>query len=212
MNPQTLFEFINGDGAHSNVDELIAIMESTKPTFIKAMRQVSKYGKGYKLPIYGKMKASKQYEEMLASLKSGTTEVKTNVPTLWQSQYPELSEEWLPYPATGRHISKEMTGTDKSKILVGGAPGDKGYYETLVHEMLHEMGTHGFIEPVGVGYPSRARDLSVKQFLSKLVAPRSRYNYGLQSRRILNEAMNKGLLKLTEDPYGVYGRPIANEY
>lgn len=173
---QNLLSMVN-DTPHSQVDELIAISQGTKPEMLRAIKSVAPFFSTYKIPLYGNIQANKKYDDILKRLQSGNINVTNEVPEEYKNTLADMM-------VLGQHDTEGKRtpysrGDAKANIFVG----SKTDHKTLIHELLHEVSEHSRVEADNYG------------FLEKLLIPTDTRNYDYHSSNILNAAIERGIIK-----------------
>ena len=173
---QNLLSMVN-DTPHSQVDELIAITQGTKPEMIKAIKSVAPFFSSYKIPLYGHLKANQKYDDILNRLKSGHISVTNEVPEEYKNTIAEIM-------VLGQHDTEGKRtpysrGDTKANLFVK----SKTDHKSLIHELLHEVSEHSRINADTYG------------FLEKFLIPTDRRNYYYHATNILNSAIEKNIIR-----------------
>jgi len=175
------------------------LLELAIPEIKKSIRKVAPYGKGYKLPIYGKIKANKDYEDLLDAIINERLELKmvepgkiykdeVTLPVYAEGIYSQKKwHEGVKYDDVIGNSKKAYSG--KNVLNVGTLKSFEKRYgkekakqkqlEVIFHEMLHGIGEH-----YGEG-----RNTLKEDFISTTLFPESTGSYNKQAKTLLQKYM-----------------------
>tara|TARA_R100001082_G_scaffold105361_1_gene77385 strand:+ start:276 stop:845 length:570 start_codon:yes stop_codon:yes gene_type:complete len=168
----------------------ISLLQLIIPEIKDAIRKVAPYGKGYKLPFYGKMKAKKDYENLLDAvdderlqLKIGDTDVFDFREHFAAGKYEQKKwHEGIKYDDIIGNVKEAYTGKNVIKVRpiewfedrYGKKEGKAKQMQTIFHELLHGIGQH-----YGEG-----RNVRSERLLSSLLFPESTGSYNRQAKNL----------------------------
>jgi len=174
---QNLLSMVN-DTPHSQVDELIAITQGTKPEMIKAIKSVAPFFSRYKIPLYGRIESNKKYDDILRRLQSQHITVTNETPENYKNTLAEIM-------ILGSHDTEDKNrtpysrGDTKANIYVS----SKDDRKSLLHELLHEVSEHSRLEAEDYG------------FLERFFIPTDTRNFNYRAENILDAAYERGIVK-----------------
>tara|TARA_R100001530_G_scaffold94049_2_gene65296 strand:- start:4065 stop:4631 length:567 start_codon:yes stop_codon:yes gene_type:complete len=167
----------------------ISLLQLAIPEIKNAIRKIAPYGKGYKIPFYGAMKAEKDYENLLDAIVDERLQLK------FEDPIPEnmvagvrgtyRSEKWhegTKYDNIIGNVKKAYTGKTTMRVQpldwfedrYGKEKGKEEQMKTIFHEMLHGIGQH-----YGAG-----RNTLSEGFFSSLLSPQSTGSYNRQAKNL----------------------------